>query len=140
MWADIIQLLREALDAALNVPDPDTGEVAQPVTVVAHADAEIPEVDTVRVLRGVRSGPIYPRPTGTLDFNLELWTTAADPAVADQRLQALETAVVTGLLNIRRDTLILKTDILGIDPDGDLFRPTVGSNLRLRVSYRLKQP
>lgn len=137
MWADLIQNIAAALDTALNVPDPETGEVAQPVAVRAHADAEIPTVDTVRVLRGNSNGrPLYSRPTGTVDLSLEIWTTHDDPSVADQRLMALEMQVASALEQTSRTGLVFMIQILGIDADGDLFRPTVGSNLRLRITWR----
>lgn len=137
MWADLIQDIAATLDAALNVADPETGSVAQPVRVSAHADAEIPEVDAVRVLRGDRTGrPLYGRPAGTLDLSLEIWTTNADPAAADRRLMELEEQVVRALEQTPREGLIFTIQILGIDADGDLFRPTVGSHLRTRVTWR----
>lgn len=137
MWAGLIQDLATTLAAALNVEDPDTHAVLQPVVVTAHADAQIPEVDAVRVLRGDRTGrPLYGRPAGTLDLNLELWTTNADPADADRRLMELEEQVVLALEQLPRTGRIFTIQILGIDADGDLFRPTVGSNLRIRVTWR----
>jgi len=137
MWATLIQRMAAALNTALNVPDPVTGLVANPVLVLTHAGAEIPTVDAVRVLRGVSNGrPLYGRPAGTVDLNLEIWTTHDDAAIADQRLMALEMQVATALEGTARADLIFTIQILGIDPDGDLFRPTVGSNLRLRVTWR----
>lgn len=137
MWATLTQRIAAALNAALNVPDPETQVVAKPVAVRAHADAEIPTVDTVRVLRGPSNGrPLYSRPTGTVDLSLEIWTTHDDPAVADQRLMELEMQVATALEQTSRTGLVFMIQILGIDTDGDLFRPTVGSNMRLRVTWR----
>lgn len=137
MWATLIQGIASALTTSLNVADPETGEVIQPVAVHAHANAEVPDVDTVRVLRGNSNGrPLYSRPGGTVDLSLEIWTTHDDPAVADQRLMEMELQVARALEQTPRTGLIFMIQILGIDADGDLFRPTVGSNLRLRVTWR----
>lgn len=110
------------------------------VKVVTHADAEVPTVDTVRVLRGTTVGrPVYSRPAGEQSINLEIWTSSTDTAAADQRLQALEEQAITGLENLPRDGPIMKVVILGIEPDGDLFRPSVGSNLSLKVYWRQRR-
>jgi len=137
MWADLVQNIAATLQTALNVPDPETEEVLHPVAVHAHANAEIPVVDAVRVLRGNSNGrPVYSRPAGTVDLSLEIWTTNADAAAADQRLMELELLVARALEQTPRTGLIFTLQILGIDADGDLFRPTVGSNMRLRVTWR----
>lgn len=129
MWADLKQSLADALRVAL--PE---------VVVAIHADAQIPTEDTVRVLRAATSGrPVYSRPTGVQEIDLELWVTADDPAEADQRLMVLEERVTFALERMQRDELILKIDILGIDPDGDLFRPTVGSRMKLQINWRLRR-
>lgn len=130
MWADLLQRLAEALRR--DLPD---------VAVVTHADAQVPTVATVRVLRGAGSGsPVYGRLSGTQDIALELWVTDDDAAQADRRLMRLETRVLEALERPSREGLIYKIDVLGIDPDGDLFRPSLGSNLRLKVHWRKPRP
>ncbi len=129
MWADLKQTLAEVLRAAL--PE---------VEIATCATAEIPTADTVRVLRAATAGrPVYSRPVGVQELDLELWVTDDDPAVADQRLMVLEERVAFALEQVPRDEMILKIDIVGIDPDGDLFRPTVGSRMNLKVNWRLRR-
>lgn len=129
MWAELLQDLATTLQSAL--PE---------VVVVTHADAEVPTADTVRVLRGAMTGrPVYSRLSGEQNINLEIWTQSDDPAEADQRLQALEEQVIAALENLPRQGLIMKTTLLGIEPDGDLFRPVVGSNLSLKVYWRQRR-
>lgn len=129
MWADLLQDLATTLRAALPG-----------VEVVTHADAEVPTVDTVRVLRGATAGrPVYSRPAGDQNVNLEIWTCSEDTAAADQRLQELEEQVTTELENLPRDGPIMKVVILGIEPDGDLFRPALGSNLSLKIYWRQRR-
>lgn len=129
MWADLKQTLAEVLRALL--PDVD---------IAIHAIAEIPTADTVRVLRAASTGrPVYGRPAGVQELDLELWVTDDDPALADQRLMVLEERVTFALEAIPRDEMILKIEITGIDPDGDLFRPTVGSRMKLKVNWRLRR-
>lgn len=129
MWADLLQDLATTLRAALPG-----------VEVVTHADAEVPTGDTVRVLRGATAGrPVYSRPAGEQNVNLEIWTCSTDTAVADQRLQVLEEQVITALENLPRAALIFKVTVIGIEGDGDLFRPSVGSNLSLKVFWRQRR-
>lgn len=130
MWAELKEIIAETLRAALG----------DEVMVCAVADAEIPTVDAVRVLRGATSGrPVYSRPAGVQELALELWVTDDDPAAADRRLMDLEERVTVALEEVPRDSMILKIDIAGIDPDGDLFRPTVGSRMNLRVNWRQRR-
>lgn len=129
MWADLKRFVAAALRDALT-----------DVAVTAHADAEIPTVDAVRVMRGATAGrPLYGRPVGEQELALEVWTTDADPAVADERLQALENRVLAALETVSRDGPILKIEALGTDPDDDLFRPTVGCRMNLRVHWRQRR-
>lgn len=129
MWADLIQDLATVLKAAL------TG-----VTVVTYADAEVPVVDTVRVLRGAMTGrPVYGQASGEQAVNLEVWTKNDDAAKANQQLQSLESRVIDALKNLSREGPILKATVTGIEPDGDLFRPSLGSNIRVRVNWRQRR-
>jgi len=99
----------------------------------------VPTVDTVRVLRGATGGkPLYGRPAGEQELVLEIWTTHEDPTLADDRLEALESAVAVALETVPRDGTVMKIDVLSIDPDSDLFRPTVGSRMNIRVIWRKK--
>ena len=136
MWAKLLPEIATTLQAQLPG-----------VTVKTHTDAEVPTpdpdipgdtADTVRVLRGTSTGrPYYGRPSGQQSINLELWTTHADYAAADYRLMLLEDAVLRALEQLPRTAAhVFNLEILGIDPDGDLFRPTVGSQIRLNVYWR----
>lgn len=130
MWAEIKQAIADTLAA----------ELGGGVSVTAVADAEIPTVDAVRVLRAATSGrPVYGRPVGVQQLDVEMWVTDDDPAAADARLDELEEQVTRALEQIPRDSFILKVEITGIDPDGDLFRPTVGSRMGLRVNWRQRR-
>jgi uncharacterized ParB-like nuclease family protein len=126
MWADLLQRLQQSL--ARELPE---------VIVVTHAEAEVPEVATVRILRGETAGkPLYSWPQGVQNLTLELWVKDTDYAAADRQLMALEQRVGNALEQMPRDGLISKIDVLGIEPDGDLFRPALGSGMRLKVHWR----
>lgn len=128
MWADLLQDIAAALRFAM--PD---------MAIKTHADAEVPDTDLIRVLRGPSTGrPYYGRPTGVQDINLELWIASGEDAVdADRRLMALEARTFKALeLVPRTEGRVFNIEILGIDPDGDLFRPVVGSQIRLKVHWR----
>lgn len=127
MWAKLLPEIAATLKSQLPGVDIQT-----------HADAEVPDVDTVRVLRGASAGrPYYGRPSGQQSITLEVWTTNTNYADADYRLMLLEDAVMRALEQLPRGGgRIFIVDILGIDPDGDLFRPTVGSQIRLNVHWR----
>lgn len=126
MWVTLIEIISAALKLAL--PD---------VVVVAYADAAVPTVDTVRVLRG--SAPawsIYAQQHGSDALAIECWTYDDDPAIADQKLQALEQRVIDVLRALPRTEPLLNISPMGIDPDGDLFRPSRGSRMALNVTWR----
>lgn len=68
---------------------------------------------------------------------MEVWTyDENDYAAADRRLQELEALVAKALENLPRGGLIFKVTVIGIEGDGDLFRPSVGSNISIRVHWR----
>lgn len=131
MWADLLQDMASALRFAM--PE---------VTVNTHVDAQVPDAesgDWVRVLRGASTGrPYYGRPSGVQEINLELWVTRSeDEADADRRLMALEEQTFKALAGLPRSgDRIFNIEFLGIDPDGDMFRPVVGSRIRLKVHWR----
>ena len=129
MWATLIQSIATALRTALPT-----------VTVLTVADAVTYDTDTVVVKRASSTGrPVYSRPTGVQDLAIECWTRHDDSATADTQLQALEENVVTALESLPRNELIMSLDLISMDPDGDLFRPIVGSQLTIRIHWRIRR-
>ena len=126
MWATLIQIVASALQS--DLPG---------VTVATYADARIPDEDTVRVLRGSSpERPLFAQLSGSESLALECWTRNEDPALANQQLQTLENNVIAALRNLPRVDPIINLSIAGIDPDGDLFRPNLGSRIRLTITWR----
>lgn len=112
------------------------------VEVILGADAYTPEKRTVIVKRG----PVAPHHpamgdrAGQIGVVLECWANATtDRAVANQDLQDLENTVA-GLLDswVRsvQHTWTLTLQIR-IDPDGDFFRPSLGSQMTVEIDWRL---
>lgn len=126
MWSVLIQTVSAALQIAL--PD---------VVIKQEADARIPDVDTVRVLRGASPArALFAQQSGSETLVLECWTRNDDPALANQQLEVLENQVIAALRTLARVDPILNLAIDGIDPDGDLFRPNLGSRIRLTINWR----
>lgn len=126
MWATLIQIVTSALQAGLPG-----------VVVTPYADSPIPDVDTVRVLRGSSPArPLFAQQSGSETLALECWTRHADAATANQQLETLENNVIAVLRTLPRIDPILNLSITGIDPDGELFRPNLGSRMALTVTWR----
>jgi hypothetical protein len=107
------------------------------VAVETVADAVVPDGDTVRVTRASSPPrPLYAQLSGVETLALECWTRDDDPAVASARLQDLEETAFAALRGLSRIDPITNIAITGIDPDGDLFRPAVGSRITLTISWR----
>jgi len=126
MWATLIQLVTSALQAGLPG-----------VVVTAYADSPIPDVDTVRVLRGSSPArPLFAQQSGSETLALECWTRHDDAMTANSQLETLENNVIAVLRTLPRLDPILNISITGIDPDGELFRPNLGSRMTLTVTWR----
>lgn len=126
MWAELLDLLAAKIRADL------TG-----VVVTAYADAVIPDVPTVRVLRAsAPARPLFAQMAGTEFFAVECWVRHEDPETANRALADLEERVLTALRAIPRIDPITTVTLAGVDPDGDLFRPNLGSRINLNISWR----
>jgi hypothetical protein len=126
MWLEIMGIVATALRAELPH-----------VTVSTAVDAVVPDVDTVRVTRA--SSParaLFQQLSGAEALAVECWTRNDDPDLANAQLQAMENNVLAALRGIARIDPIMTVEILGLDPDGDLFRPAVGSRFTLNISWR----
>lgn len=111
------------------------------VDVLPYPTAETPAVDTVMVARGPSAANDARRTgRGTDDLVIQCWTDGhANEAATDAALEALENRVLEALETLPSTApgvRNLSLSLLGIDPDGDLFRPAVGSQINLRVDWR----
>ena len=119
--------------------------------VLRGAYAQTPEQRTLIVKRGA-SGPYTlqqsartasrQKQSGTCVLLVECWEYERDPGVydeADARLNELENAVIDSLPAFvqSQHTLNRVTNLeFSIDPDGDLFRPSVASQITLTFTWR----
>jgi hypothetical protein len=127
MWATLIQTVAAALRTALPT-----------VIVLAYSDAPAPDEDTVYVKRvGSPSRSLFAQQSGTENLVLECWSRDLVPATADLKLQTLENNVIAALRTLPRVDPIVNLTITGIDPDGDLFRPNVGSQISITINWRV---
>jgi len=125
MWATLIQTVATALRTALPT-----------VIVQAYSDAPAPDEDTVYVLRGGSVEPSLFSERGVENLILECWTRDPVPATADLKLQTLENNVVAALRGLPHSGPIVSLSFTSIEPDGDLFRPNVGSRIYLALNWR----
>lgn len=127
MWATLIQTVAAALRTALPT-----------VIVLAYSDAPAPDEETVYVKRaGSPSRSLFAQQSGTENLVLECWSRDLVPATADLKLQTLENNVIAALRTLPRVDPIVNLTITGIDPDGDLFRPNVGSQISITINWRV---
>jgi hypothetical protein len=125
MWATLIQTVATTLRTALPT-----------VIVLAYFDAPAPDEDTVYVLRAGSVEPSLFTERGVENLILECWTRDTVPATADLKLQTLENNVVAALRVLPHSGPIVSLSFTSIEPDGDLFRPNVGSRIYLTLNWR----
>lgn len=126
MWATLIQTVATALRTALPA-----------VVVETVADTPAPDVDTVYVLRGGSVEPSLFAERGVENLILECWSRDEVPATADLKLETLENNVVAALRGLPHTGPMISLSFTGIDPDGDIFRPNVGSRIYLTIAWRV---
>lgn len=130
MWADILVALRSRILAV----EPET-----PVEV--GGSAAVPDFRQVTLLRGPGTRPADADMTGqaTQTVYVECWEHHKTTAEANARLQALEMAVI-GAMTASGPQLLsgwgALVNVENIEPDGDAFRPSVGSRMTVRVNLR----
>lgn len=131
MWAQILDALRDRLLAADSTLEVHVG-----------GSAEVPQSRRVTLMRG--PGTTYAEfvESGRIEQTVyaECWAHADDPAVANTKLQALEQMVIETMQSAGPQRLLPHTDALArvtqIEPDGDAFRPSVGSRITLKMQLR----
>lgn len=130
MWASLLSSLAGHLELALL-----------DVQVVRNASAQVWERPTVTLARG----PTQRRATvdwtgGVQDIWIECWEHDTDPLLANTALEALEAAVQAEtdawLAALALPGVCVAGEWLGTEPDGDMFRPSVGSRATLRLSWQ----
>ncbi len=127
MWATLIQIVISRLQTALG----------ESVAVGAVFDAEVPDSATVYVLRGGSIEPSLYGERGAETIIIECWVRDEDAAAADVALETLENNVIAALQTLPHSESVMSVAITSIDPDGDVFRPTVGSRINLTLSWRI---
>lgn len=127
MWNTLIQTVATALQTTLTTT----------ATVRTASDAEVPDTPTVVIRRGSQPARhLFTQLSGAENLVLECWTQDDDPDAANLKLEALEDAVMDALRTLPRVDPITNIAITGIDPDGDLFRPIVGSQISITITWR----
>lgn len=130
MWATLLKSLADYLRD--NLTDTD---------VVLNASAQVWEVRTVVVSRGGAEPRREPDWTGGVQrVWIECWEHASIPEDANTALDALETAVQAALADwlaaLALPGVCVAGQVTAIEPDGDLFRPSVGSRLTCELRWR----
>lgn len=131
MWLEILRGWRDGLAGAM----PDT-------QVSVGADAQVPECRAIQLLRGPGDDSRFKR-ENVLEqrFWIECWAydkAAPEKAYAD--LDAIEQAVRDYLTGCSAAAVVPGWDLIvtleGVEPDGDQFRPSVGSRMTVLVKGR----
>lgn len=108
--------------------------------ILMGAENQIPSTTTVRVKRGFndQAWPIHRlKATGIDVILIECWVCNQNSLTAYQALAALEMAIIAALRIWKVSGYVLVDITVTEEPDGDLFRPAVGSQLNVRVEWRL---
>lgn len=130
-WADLISDIAERLRELDDAP------------VQTNAEAKVPDCALLAVRRGV----VNEQQTFAIDSDgvaavaVECWEYDRDDYdAANSRLAALERSVVDvletyaqALPELRRVAALIS---IRIEPDGDLFRPAVGSEITATIAWR----
>ncbi len=126
MWATLIQLVATTLRTELSE-----------IPVLTHGDAALPDSEMVIVKRGGSpTRHVFVQQSGVENLVLECWTHNEDPDAANVALEVLEERVIAALRTLPRSDPVVNLTITGIDPDGDYFRPTLGSQISIQINWR----
>lgn len=133
-WWDILEALRTYLAEHADLYD---------AVIELGAGAEVPTTRTVSLQRGPDQPPTrYDSVPGELTVHVECWehSDSDDPGVAYAELASLEAAtraaLAAWLASDPFPAAELKAPLPPWQPDGDMFRPSVGSRLDLVIGYR----
>lgn len=127
MWVTLMTQVADALRAELTTD----------AAVLTAGGAEVPDTPTVIIRRGSQPArPLFAQLSGAENLVLECWTKDEDPDAANAKLEALEEKTLSALRKLPRTDPITQITITGIDPDADLFRPIVGSQISIAINWR----
>lgn len=133
-WWDILEALRAFLAEQPALYD---------AVIELGAGAAVPTTRTVSLQRGPDQPPTaYDSVPGELTVHVECWEhdDSDDSGVAYAQLATLEAAtraaLAAWLASNPFPAVELKAPLPAWQPDGDMFRPSVGSRLDLVVRYR----
>jgi hypothetical protein len=137
MWWTLLAALRDHLAAILNL-------VTSPPTppsdiIIIGGDGLIPKTNTIILKRGPAKTNYWLETWSGINlFFIESWSyDLDDPEQAYINLMRLESRIVTALAQpITLAGYELNTRITAIDPDGDVFRPSVGSQMTVEIEWR----
>ncbi len=135
MWFEIIKSLADHIAATLD----DTA-------VNRYASASVPRRRQVDFLRGPGTPTATFRTSGKFEQTVyvECWEFDEDADTASAALESLENEVIAALLSCgavaaQSQTIEAIVKLTNIEPDGDAFRPSVGSRMTLVVTGRAKR-
>lgn len=135
MWWPLLSALKSHLDELINPPIPQP----QVATIIVGDDGAIPAESTLILTRGPGSTTNWADPwAGVQTFYCQCWAfsdESSDAAYAG--LAALEEVFIYALT---RPIILAGYEVLpritAIEPDGDAFRPSVGSRMTVEIEWR----
>lgn len=131
MWRILMERMRDHLESAM-----------QSTPVSLNADGHTPNTRAVIIKRG-RVPLFRPHETrqGTTELLIECWEYDDDFEAANVLLDELLTEVIAELEAFIQaqsaDNDLALSITLVLDPDGDLFRPAIASQLTATIDWRL---
>lgn len=131
MWAAAINSLKTYFEAENSGVD-----------VRVNASGETPEQPTIRIIRGTQDIGEVAQGRISMDVAIECWAYGVDELAANTDLAALEGAVLRQVRAWGNSNPVagwqLRVDSANqtIEPDGDVFRPSVGSRMIFKIIGR----
>lgn len=132
MWYSLIEAVTDYFTGCDELQD---------CAILIGADAAIPTQQTIVLKRGPAELLNFGEPwRGTQTIYIECWEHDPDDfAAAYERLETLETAVLALIRKIPNnllDEVVVNARVSAVEPDNDVFRPSVGSQITLLLDYR----
>lgn len=138
MWWKIIKSLTDHMKNdydLISIPS---------LTIASGVEGGIPDYPAIRVCRGgERKTDIITKGRGTVTVLIDCWQGSddQDPGVAYELINDLECKMLKSFedwLETAPGNLKIKMSLDGdidTDPDGEMFRPTVGSTTKLKIKW-----
>lgn len=134
MWWPLLDALRDHLTGYL-VPELPALPLC---AIIMGGDGSIPTEPTIILKRGPAKTASWTESwSGVNWFYLEVWNHNDNVETAYSGLATLESTIISALSHpIQLAGYELLTRIIAVDPDGDAFRPSAGSQMTIEIEWQ----